>query len=272
MSNDTLDKFYTNSIAVELCINKLKETIKIDYNTFIIEPSAGNGSFIHEIKKITNNYIFIDIKPEHNEILQHNFLEYLPPKNKYSKIIILGNPPFGRQSSLATKFIKHSCTFCDVFAFILPCSFKKESLKKRIPLNYHLIHEIDIPKNSFIYNNCEYNVPCVFQIWEKKPYKRQQIDLLKPDGFIFVKQNESPNISFRRVGINAGEIDKNFLIKSKQSHYFIKFENQIDDKILDLLKNIKFNDNNTVGPRSISKQEIIKEFNCILFSHISNTS
>ena len=35
----------------------------------------------------------------------------------------------------------------------------------------------------------------------------------------------------------------------------------ISQTYIKLLKNIKFNTNNTVGPKSISKQELIKEFN-----------
>ena len=49
-----------------------------------------------------------------------------------SNLHFIGNPPFGRQSSLAKKFIKHICS-CDktkTIAFILPKSFKKDSLKK----------------------------------------------------------------------------------------------------------------------------------------------
>ena len=53
--------------------------------------------------------------------------------------------------------------------------------------------------------------------------------------------------------------------KSFQSHYFIKFINnkQVDENI-QILKDIKFNFNNTVGPKSISKQELIEELNKVL--------
>ena len=53
--------------------------------------------------------------------------------------------------------------------------------------------------------------------------------------------------------------------KSFQSHYFIKFTNDktIDENIRNL-KSIKFNFNNTVGPKSISKPELINEFNKFL--------
>ena len=84
---------------------------------------------------------------------------------------------------------------------------------------------------------------------------------LEPSGFVFIDKNEDPDISFRRVGVNAGKIDTYITDKSIQSHYFIKFTNNklLSDNIKNV-SNITYNFNNTVGPKSISKQELIKEF------------
>ena len=72
-------------------------------------------------------------------------------------------------------------------------------------------------------------------------------------------------ITFRRVGVNAGTIDVNSSNKSVQSHYFIRFTNTNSlEKNLDLLKSVVYDSNNTVGPKSIGKQELIKEFNKVL--------
>ena len=78
---------------------------------------------------------------------------------------------------------------------------------------------------------------------------------LEPNGFTFVKKSETHDISFRRVGVNAGAIDKVTLGKSESSHYFIKLNRSFD------LNKLKWVFDNTVGPRSISKQELIKQFN-----------
>jgi len=185
----------------------------------------------------------------------------------HTKIHIIGNPPFGRQSSLAIKFIKQSTSFCDTISFILPKSFKKESMQKHFPLNFHLIYQVDLEDNSFIINDKEEkDVPCVFQIWEKRNCDRETVLTSSPIKFSFVKIDEDPDISFRRVGVNAGTIDTNKLDeKSKQSHYFIKFNSNIDKNIaINNIKKISYEHNNTVGPKSISKQEIIKAFNDIL--------
>jgi hypothetical protein len=67
------------------------------------------------------------------------------------------------------------------------------------------------------------------------------------------------------VGIYAGEIDREIDTKSSQSHYFIKFDNPLVDKKYTELSIINYpSKNNTVGPNSIAKQELIKEFNLII--------
>ena len=265
LTRNTIDKYYTKPTIVEKCINMTVEHLSITCDDFIIEPSAGNGSFIDGIKQLTTNHLFYDLEPEHDEIIKQDYLLFdcdTTIQTPYNKIHIIGNPPFGRQSSLAIKFIKKSCEFCHSISFILPKSFKKESMKKSFPINYHLILEYDIPDNSFLVDNKEHNVPCVFQIWEKKDVNRAITPKMVPNKYKFVTKNENPDISFRRVGVNAGRISKDTIDKSDQSHYFIKFDEKISDDIYNKLSTIQFDcKNNTVGPKSISKQELIPIYN-----------
>ena len=268
LNRDTIDKYYTKGNVVDLCLNFVKTNIQINkVDDVIIEPSAGNGSFIAGIKSLTRNFKFYDLEPNNDEIIKQDYLiyDYANIKKNYSKIHIIGNPPFGHQSSLAIKFIKKSCIFCDSVSFILPKSFKKDSLKKTFPLNFHLIFEIDLPEKSFLVDGVEHNVETVFQIWKKKKENRVINEKLEPINFMFVKKTENPDISFRRVGVNAGTIDKTIDEKSIQSHYFIKFTNEkstIDN--INKLSTINYEFNNTVGPKSISKQELIFKFNPLL--------
>ena len=268
LKRKTIDKFYTSANIVDVCIKLIKENIVIQKTDLCIEPSAGNGAFINGIKLLSNHYKFYDLEPENDEIIKKDYLEYDYNgiiKEPNSKIHIIGNPPFGRQSSLAIKFIKKSCKYCDSISFILPKSFKKDSLKKHYPLNFHLICEYDLPENSFIVEQKSHNVPCVFQIWVKKNFKRKVPKKIIPNKYKFVKKQEKHDISFRRVGVNAGNIDRDTEKKSPQSHYFIKFDIELTDALFNKLKKINYNcKNNTCGPRSISKPELIKEFNKII--------
>ena len=62
------------------------------------------------------------------------------------------------------------------------------------------------------------------------------------------------------MGVYAGKISKDIEDKSDQSHYFIKVEQNCDLFIIKY-QNIEWEHNNTVGPKSISKQEFIREIN-----------
>lgn len=257
------DKFYTKKEIAQKCIDFTKKFISYKNSDIIIEPSAGNGSFIEPIISLKTKTIFIDITPEHKDIKKMDYLKddinSCIENSDFGNINVIGNPPFGRQSSLTIKFLKKSCSFANSISFILPKSFKKDSMKKYIDLHFHLEGEMDIPKNSFLVNDIEYDVPCIFQVWIKKDFKREVIEKKIPIGYTFVKRNESPDISFRRVGVNAGIIDtKNVDTKSEQSHYFIRFENRdLIEQSIEIFRNAKFDTDNTVGPKSISKQEII---------------
>lgn len=265
LTRNPIDKYYTKSDVVDTCIQLINKNLKINSEDLIIEPSAGNGAFIDGIKTLGGEYKFYDLEPEHTEIIKQDYLEFnYITDNKYKNIHLIGNPPFGRQSSLAIKFIKKSCEYCDSISFILPKSFKKDSMKNRFHLKFHLILEFDIPKNAFLVDNKEHDVPCVFQIWEKRKESRTVIEKLIPNKYSFVKKDEEPDIAFRRVGVNAGNIDKNIDDKSIQSHYFIKFEDLLTDELYEKFSKLNFScSSNTVGPKSISKQELIKEFNVV---------
>jgi predicted RNA methylase len=246
----------------------VKTHLLIHEGDCLIEPSAGNGVFISGMKQLCAHGLFYDVEPEHPEIIPQDYLTWdAGPlrewvSNRNGKIHVIGNPPFGRQSSLAIKFIKKSCEFCHSLSFILPKSFKKESLKKTFPLQFHLEFEMDLPEKSFFVDGIEHDVPCVFQIWENRQTPRMVKEKVEPLHFRFVEKTENPDISFRRVGVNAGKIDTDTNEKSIQSHYFIQFTNNksVRENVTKL-SSITYDFNNTVGPKSISKQELIAKFN-----------
>ena len=156
--------------CIDCIIEVLPPKVTADY--LWVEPSAGNGVFLHNLPP-TCERIGLDIDPKADDILQQDYLKWTPPTNK--EIIVFGNPPFGRQSSLVKAFIAKSCLFSKVIAFILPKSFTKPSMSKAFDLKFHLIYTMDLKKDSFVINGSKYDVPCVFQIWQKqdsRPYKR----------------------------------------------------------------------------------------------------
>ncbi len=81
--NEGLDKFYTNEQYAKKCIDKVFEIYDKLMFDLIIEPSAGNGSFLNQLDH--NNVIGIDISPGADNILKMDFLSYTPPVDKNTK-------------------------------------------------------------------------------------------------------------------------------------------------------------------------------------------
>jgi predicted RNA methylase len=260
---NTKDQYYTNTSVAKECVDHILVKLPHTKDFQWIEPSAGNGSFLKAIPKEFDR-IGIDIDPKAIGILKGDFLEWSPTTSK--KRIVFGNPPFGRQSSLAKGFIKHACSFADVVAFILPRSFVKPSMSRAFPLPFHCIFSEEISKNAFEVNGQSYDVPCIFQIWEKRNENRKEVSAVKEEGFQYVKSTETYHIAFKRVGGLAGQCSAPPGTFNPQYHYFLKLDEAnipYCKKIIEQVNQHVF-PSNTVGPRSLSKSEANEVLNVIL--------
>jgi predicted RNA methylase len=105
LDRDTLDKYHTNPNISRDCINTISEKLEITTNDLVIEPGAGNGSFIEGIKTLTPHYYFYDIEPEHEEVIQQDYLtlDYSFLIGKYRKIHIIGNPAIWSSGNFSQK-------------------------------------------------------------------------------------------------------------------------------------------------------------------------
>lgn len=262
---DLLDRFYTQDDTVAKCVSFLT----LEKYDCIIEPSAGNGAFLNHIPQNLNVYSY-DISPEDNRITQADWLSLDKSIfNDYKNILVIGNPPFGQQNSLAIKFFNESASFCEEIAFILPLSFKKKSIQNKLNLFFHLNNEIILNNCSFylVNENKNINVPCVFQHWVKSNFKRKkEVGKRTSDFFDFVDK-EFADFRIQRVGGNAGKafFDLN---RSSQSNYFIKNKTNIDNNIfINIINNIKFPTiEYTAGPKSLSKSELVEEVELALYN------
>ncbi len=265
-----LDKFYTAAVVAKQCVDLVKQNCQINKShDIVIEPSAGNGSFIRYLKPLTRKNVFIDIAPESPEVQAGNFFQFDASglQEEGSRLIVIGNPPFGRQASLAVRFIKHAASFADVIAFILPRSFMKDSMKAKVPRNFHLVHQWLVPNNAFVINNTTpHDVPCVFQIWERRDEQRSIPPPPVPEGYRFVPKTEPHQIAIRRIGVYAGRVLTDTLSCSTQSHYFIAFDpGVLTAARLETLGEITYETrDHTVGARSISKPDVIRKLNEVL--------
>lgn len=271
---DTKDQFYTKRSIAESCVKGVLDALPWSSTALWIEPSAGAGAFLGIYGGET---IALDLEPKAAGIVTQDFLKWTSARS--SKRLFFGNPPFGRQGSIAKKFLRHACDQgADALAFILPRSFMKPSMYGCIPLNFHLVKQVELPKNSFEVNKESYDVPCVFQIWEKRGTKRECQEKEEPDGFVYVKPGEAYDLAFRRVGGDAGQtfLRAELHAPSVQSHHFLKFDEGICVADIQKRANQHIFPSNTTGPRSLSKPEINSVLNKIIHasldSELSNLS
>jgi len=111
-----------------------------------------------------------------------------------------------------------------------------------------------------------YDVPCIFQIWKRNnDGTLRTYEKLHPIGYSFVKKEEFHHAAFRRVGGKSGQITIDTDECNVNCYYFIRFDSDIDLSIVERLRRVSFDErDDTVGPRSISKRELIRKYNQIL--------
>lgn len=249
----TLDKFYTRLSVAKQCISLLGD---MESYSLIIEPSAGAGAF----SNLIDGCLALDISPESDNIIEQDWFTYERAREAGSSILVIGNPPFGVRGNLAIDFINHSAKFADRIAFLLPLSFMKENLQEKLDPHLHLNSSLVLPENSFLLKGEIYNVPSVFQIWDYKDSVREKPKTLKPLGFRFVRKSDSPDISVQRIGSNAGKVSVNISDRSEQSHYFIQSTYLSITALVEALNSLEHPHRDySVGPRSISQRELLKE-------------
>jgi hypothetical protein len=261
----TIDKFYTRPAEALHCISLIKSTIPFTDDLQWIEPAAGSGAFLHGVDDV----IALDLEPASDRVTSADFLTWSPPLPS-GRLLFYGNPPFGRQGSLAKAFIQRACSFegTEVIAFILPRSFQKPSMSRAFPLRFHCLVSEELDPCSFEVNGSPYAVPCVFQIWIRRAVDRVLAEPEEPAGFAYVKQEAAHHLVIRRVGVNAGtsSVAVNGQPKSAQSHYFVCLDPAFvahAEAVASALTAHAF-PSNTTGPRSLSKGEVTAVLNGIL--------
>tara|TARA_Y100000361_G_scaffold39189_1_gene33521 strand:- start:798 stop:1583 length:786 start_codon:yes stop_codon:yes gene_type:complete len=253
---NTLDQFFTNSDIVDTCIN----TINFNDYDIIIEPSAGDGAFYN---KIIGEKIGIDLDPKIEGLIQQDYLTFnrFIEFNIEEKILVIGNPPFGKNSSLALKFFNHSAIFADTIAFILPRTFRKASVINRLSEKFNLVLETMLPKNSFhLPDGKVYDVPCVWQVWKSGTIRPKIQTKTKHKDFEFVENRSQADFVVQRVGVRAGYTHRDFT-KAKPSHYWIKGS----DSVYQIMKEIDWDYDDspkydTAGNPSITKDDLITKY------------
>lgn len=271
-----LDQFYTKKDVSIFCYNKLIETLDIPKNAFWIEPSVGTGAFGDILRDYNKSFIAIDLDPKVDYAVKHDYLTY-EIKESHDFIVTIGNPPFGKRSSLAIDFVNKSFqNGSKIVAFIIPLQFRKWSVQSKINKNAKLILDIDLEENSFEFKGVDYSVRCCFQIWSilndnKKDLRLKEKPSTRHEDFELYQYNRTDgskkyfDYDWDFCVVRQGYYNFNEIIEdrdkcdSKRQYIFFKAKNK---KVLSNLKKINFEKlslKNTSVP-GFGKADVIKEY------------
>ena len=272
-----LDKFYTIPSYSKKCIDKVFELYDKSSFDLIIEPSAGNGSFFNQLE--CNNKIGIDISPENKNIIKMDFFDYTP-QSHINNILVIGNPPFGKISSIAIKFFNHSAKWANVIAFIIPRTFRRPSVQNKLSNMFHLIYDDDVSTKPCCFTP-QMMVKCCFQIWEKKETERPFIDLpTKHKDWEFLSFGpidkygqptppDGADFAMRAYGGKIGEIEKIKLSELRpKSWHWIK-SNINKEELINRFNQLDYSDSlNTARQNSMGRGEVVRLYNDFINSKI----
>lgn len=253
-----LDKFYTRPRIVDLCLGLLRDAARERgwAPALTVEPSAGSGAFLNAFD---GPKLGLDLAPEAPGIEQADFLTWEPP-GVGGSVWVVGNPPFGKNSSLALRFVNRAAEFADVIAFVLPRTFEKPAFQRRVDRRLHLVEERVLPEDAFTLCGEPLRVPCVFQIWERRDEERPvtRPPLTHPD-FEFVPLPRA-HFALQRVGVRAGAVKNRPETRSASSHHGVRATGRVPAE--DLMTRFEGLDygcvkHRTAGNPSIGKGEIV---------------
>lgn len=171
-----LDQYYTQHPVARLCWSKLQQIahrigVSLELSR-VIEPSAGGGAFLDTAPAgVVVRGFDVSPAPHRKDIRVHDFLtDTLPrlplPRGDGARIVV-GNPPFGKKSSLVHAFIERAFTHAkaDIVAFIVPVAMRKWAAQRCMDMSIRLIADEDLPEQAFEFRGKPYGLRCCFQIW-----------------------------------------------------------------------------------------------------------
>jgi len=258
------DVIFTRKEIAEKLVETIFEKFPKDFKTVIngIEPSAGSGAFVDIMKKYFKNVICMDIDPQRNDILKHDFLLYdfsgiLPEES-----CCIGNPPFSR----VKEFLKRCSEISNKIIMILPQGFSKRVPSTCVEKCWKVKYVEMLPSDVFEKNKKIFS--CFLYLKKSKPnFVRLRIEpKITPVGFtieiakVVDGGGREYDIIYWKSGNGAGK--RTYINKiTNSSAYGLNFQDQ-EKKRKVLEENIVIPTRNvTSGRKYISSFDICKIIN-----------
>lgn len=186
MSKIAFDKYYTSPRVAKWCIEKTKEIIGEENITEWVEPSAGSGSFSHQIPGCRA----YDLYPQHEYIEAADFTKLDLGGYKKGRCFI-GNPPFGAGAGKIIKdFYNKSVENGDYIAYIQPASYC---------WNYRNFYKFEIVYSCLLFvEYTNHKLWTSFTIYKRNPEKDDWRE----------KDTQLKDVTFTKIGRSNKRKDK----------------------------------------------------------------
>ena len=230
----------------------------------------GGGAFVRALySKLGQavSVVTIDTNQKTDATFHADFLSWSPDVSLSKPIVVFGNPPFGKNSSIAIQFVNYSANFASFIGFILPNSFNKPSIIKRIDRHLHIIYSQILEGDCFLFDNKSVSVPCSFYVFEKRDVLRVDPEPLPTKSSVvsFLQDAKGATFMVQRVGQRAGRVfwDTKEMEQrgTSKNFYFVQINNVTEEQrivLKDLSMEITQDRLNTSGMPSLSKGEVVK--------------
>ena len=253
-----LDQFYTKPEVASRFVDTIQKFISFSDLKRIVEPCVGTGAIFNLLPE--DKRLGFDIDPK-IEVPTQDFLtsdlSYLP------NTLVITNPPYGTNSTLAVKFFKKAAQFSDHIAFLVPIQWQRYSLQNRLPKDFNLVFTEKIDSNSFIFEGEDYGVNTCIQLWSRKlnlpDIRIREKPITSHPDFEFVKNTEDADFLLIVCGRRSQYIHE---VDSRVSRYTVERIKVNREGVREIFESVDWDrfGKESTGTMWINRQMIVEEY------------